>query len=373
MRMRTFWIRSGVAAITVFATGVATGLTLVGQAPPDEEAALQEDAGAAATNAAPTRSGVKPRTIRQQERDQLEEESAGRNAIGNDIEQQMERAADAGEDLSFEEARRNAEARLFQASASYAPSGEGATGYPNPDMISRQGENQAQQRVCFQSDGSVTMNREECDTDQSGHFGFDTESDPASTAWRGYDVPSYDDVSGYMNRQFSAPVPSYGPAMHDQAQTIGMTPPSQMTFILQMMDTIMNEKLPKVFALFEGAGLNAKEPRAIFQRAASLFNELKGPCAAGAMDSCFRLSGVADIMMGMRPIMEKAIMESGNWQIGMQIGQIMEGVGPPPGGGMNRYGPPSGMMPGGYGPPPGMNGGFGPSPGTMDGGSGNGF
>lgn len=358
---------------------------------------------ASTENAAPTRSDTeRPRRIRQNERDKLEEESAIRNAVGDNIERQMEQAADAGVDLSFEEAKAQAEAQLFQASASYGhASAEEMTSFPREGETSFEAspfdhsggnpfdagssyephgsegyeDDGMLQRVCFRSDGKVTNRREECDTDQSGHFGFESQTAYGSEQGHGYeggyDVPSYEDVSGYMNQQFTTDMPptfsqgdrgDYGPAMHDPGQTIGMTPASQMTFILTMMDDIMNTRLPKVFALFEGGGMNATQPRVIFQRAAALFNELQGPCRAGTMEFCFRLSEVADIMMRMRPIMEKAIMESGNWQIGMQIGQIMEegmeGMGPPPG---MHGGPPSGM--GNYGPPPGMNGGYGPPPG----------
>lgn len=149
-----------------------------------------------------------------------------------------------------------------------------------------------------------------------------------------YEVPSYGDVSQYMNQQFTLSEDfSHGiPSSGDPFQGGGGFAESfilpQMSFILQMMETMM-AKLPQVFAIFEAAGLQTPpESRSAYEKGIARFTELKGPCAGGDMQSCFQLTEVADIMMEMRPAMEKAIWESGKWEVGMQIGQLMsQGMG----------------------------------------------
>lgn len=500
--MRSNWLLAACVVLFGTAACASVALTLTGQVTEGETGtatpAAPEPAGAeeqaplspepaSVEQAAPTRSTTeRPHRPRGDERDRLEQESARANAIGNEIERLQESAADAGVDVSFEELKAQAEAKLFQASESYghAAAPEGGMAYPDAGfqdgggmaspgggehdgggmaypsegydvpgnmggpshdgggMGAQYGYGHANgpqksgllQRVCFRSDKSVTKVREECDTDQSKHFGFQPQAPsqfggsqgmpygnsfaPAPTGHEffgeeqgnpfagnqgghGYDIPSYDDVSGYMNQQF-APPPSFTQSAplpfsqghpspfdgHDEGfgEGDGGSMESfmpQMTPILRMMDMIMNEKLPQVFALFEGAGLDSSEARKIFDRARALFAELRGPCEGGDMKTCFRLEEVADIMEGMRPLMENTIMEamkSGRvemMELGMQIGKIMEGTPErrPKGGMMNGgggYGPPPGMMNNGYGPPSGMmnGGGYGPPPGMMNNGYG---
>ncbi len=370
------WTVALAVVFTTCSAGAVTGMFLVGQ--------VTNDSATDASQSVSVRKGEKPRSIRKDERLQLEQDSERRNALGNEIERLQERAADAGEHVSFEELKAQAEAKLFRASASYGqeapPSYNGKNAYPNPDGMPVQ-EN-APQRVCFRSDGSITTDRNECG-DQSIHFGMQSD-DMADTEDR-YDAPSYDAVSGFMNRQFVPSEPQYGHSpFSGTPQGSGGFPgggmPQQMTMILKMMDTIMMDKLPKVFAIFEEAGLQIpSESRSAHQKATARFAELKGPCAQGNMESCLQLSEVADIMMGMRPAMEKMIMESGKWEVGMQIGQLMsqgmEGMPMPPG---MRGGPPPMMQGGGGygGPPAGYGnmpeyGGYGNYGGGMPGGYGN--
>ena len=169
---------------------------------------------------------------------------------------------------------------------------------------------------------------------------------------------------------------------------MGMGP--NMDSILSMMEKMMG-KIPQIIAIFEREGIPiAPDALDAYRRGTALFNELKGPCKSGTMESCFRLKEVGDIMEGsMRPSMEKAIMASGKgMMVGPEIEKLMSdgmedmrmmdhGSGPPQGmmnnqgygppQGMNQgYGPPSGMMNQGYGPPSGMmNQGYGPPSGMM--------
>lgn len=330
------------ALIAVVSGGAYSGILLSGQVA--DEAAESSDA--------PTE---RPRRIRSDEREILKEENRQVEELGRQIDILRERALDAGnENISFEELKSQAIQNLSSYSASFSPPA------PMDEVRAPQEHNSAMaapQRVCFRADGSVTALREECDGDQSRHFGMEATS-VTSDMQGGYDIPSYGDVTGYMNQHFtppeppsfprppSLPTPPSFPASPvsrgaDPAHTMGFTPAPQMGMILAMMETVMNEKLPQVFALFEGAGLAlSPEATTAYQRAQTLFNQLKGPCGTGDVQSCFRMSDVADLMMGMRPTMEKAIMESGNWAVGMKIGQIMEGAGPPPG---MHGGPPPGM------------------------------
>ncbi|MBI5794054.1 hypothetical protein HZA87_03135 [Candidatus Uhrbacteria bacterium] len=156
---------------------------------------------------------------------------------------------------------------------------------------------------------------------------------------------------------------------HGGGGGMGMGP--NMDSILSMMEKMMG-KIPQVIAIFEREGIPiAPDALDAYRRGMALFNELKGPCKSGAMESCSGLKQVGNIMeTGMRPSMEKAIMQSGKWQVGEEIGKIMsdgmEGMMPPQG--MDHgYGPPSGMNNQGYGPPSGMmNQGYGPPQGMMN-------
>ena len=360
----------GVALIAVISLGGSAGILFTGQVA--EEAVTETPE---TTEASAPKQAERPRRIRADEREILKEQNQEVERLGREIERLQEAAVEGGnENISFEELKAQAEARLFQGSASYAqqmpPNQESSSwGSANMQQFGTPQETMQQpQRVCFAQDGSVTADRALCDGDQSRHFGMDSAA-MSNGQPMGYAVPSYTDVSGYMNQQFSPPAPptlptppsglrtpSYDHAPRDPGETIELTNPGEMTFILQMMETVMMQKLPQVFAILTDAGISIPEADAIYQKSVALFTELKGPCGDGVLPSCFRMSEIADLMMGMRPLMEQAIMSSGNWMVGMKIGQIMEGAGPPPG----MHGAPQGMMPpqggsgyGGHGPPSG--------------------
>lgn len=161
----------------------------------------------------------------------------------------------------------------------------------------------------------------------------------------------------------------------------GFGPPN-MQMIVTMMEKMI-EKLPKVFAIFEEEGIPvSQEAREAYENGAALFRELKPLCEAEAQ-KCFELKNVAVFFEKMRPSMEKAITESGKFEVGMRIHQLisdgMEGMpmqGPGPSGG--QFGPPSGGNDGP--PPPGYDGRppsgqYGPPPGypTGDHGSQSGY
>ncbi|TSC99978.1 MAG: hypothetical protein Greene101449_418 [Candidatus Peregrinibacteria bacterium Greene1014_49] len=344
----------------------------------------------------------KPQRIRQEQRDQLQEQSRQQEEVGRIIEQQIERALDSGEDIpDFEVMKERAKEQLFEASESHAE---------------MQGEAMGEEhRVCFRSDGSVTDNRQECDPDQSSHFGIQ-ETEPGDSDAFGYAPASDANMQEHMEERFGqsefqstdltgvvsealerlSAMMSHmqgNPAAMTQIQetitylsavlrqqSTGQTPAEDtreqirmrlerimqtvqssgggadghmgqgfgspdMSKVLAMMEKMI-PKLPQVIAIFEEEGI-AVDPdaRAAANEAVEALGRLKGPCSEGQMESCMELGEVmSTIDQRMRPPMEAAMEAAGKYEVGMRIQELMsEGM--------------EDMDMDNMGPPPGMNGG----------------
>ena len=355
------------------------------------------------------RRGEKPQRIRQEERNQLQDQSRQQEEVGRIIEQQIERALDSGEEIpDFEVMKEQAKQQLFEASDYHAE----MQGSP-------MGE---EHRVCFRNDGSVTDNREECDPDQSRHFGIQ-EPAPGDADAFGYAPASDASMQEHMEERFGQPefqsadltgvisealerlssmmgnMQGNSAAMTQIQETItylsgvlrqqsaGQTPPEDtreqirmrlerimqtvqssgggadghmgqgfgppdMSRALAMMEKMI-PKLPQVIAIFEEEGITVDpDARAAANEAVEAFGRLKGPCSEGQMESCMELGNVMSMIdQRMRPPMEAAMMAAGKPEVGMRIHELMsEGM---EGMEMEDMGPPPGMQgdPGHQGPP----------------------
>lgn len=381
--------------------------------------------------------GERPQRIRMEERNELQEQSRQQEEVGKLIEQQIERALDAGEDIpDFEIMKEHAKDQLFEASESHA----------EQDGVSMAGEH----RVCFRSDGSVTDQRVECDPDQSSHFGIQEEAMQGDRGGNsGFAPVSDESMQEHMDERFEQPAfvsgdltgivsealerlgtmmtqmqanpaamaqiqetitflsgvlrqQSAGQVPADIAeqirmrleriiQTVGSAESGgspyeehhefggpDMNRVIAMMEKMI-PKLPQVIAIFDEEGVPVDpDARAAAEEAVSTFDRLKGPCIQGDMDACKELGKVmGGIESRMRPPMEKAMMETGRFDLGIKIQALMgedmegmEGMGPPPG--MledSHQGPPQGFDPSQFrSPSPGMHSGYGnPPPGMEDG------
>lgn len=151
-------------------------------------------------------------------------------------------------------------------------------------------------------------------------------------------------------------------------------PPEFIDRILMMMEK-MFAKIPQVFAIFEENGLPiAPDAYAAYEEAKARFAIL-GPKCKSDPSSCIQLREIAEVMESrMRPPMEQAIWESGQYDIGQKIEALMtEDMPMMPPGGPSHMGPPGGYgPPQGFGPPsdrgfPGSSGGgFGGPPENME-------
>lgn len=348
----------------------------------------------------------RPARIRQEDRDRLEEQSRMQEEMGRLIERQRDQALDAGTDVpDFNTLKARAEAQLFQAAEGVGP------GMPPPGMQAhdRPGtppQGHGTQRVCFREDGSVTTVREECDWDQSRHFGVEEQrgeyEQRVEERFEGFQPqagPSDDQlimiVSEALDRlsQMIGPMRNNPAALEGIQETIsylsgvlrdygsGATPgpevaeevrvrlelimrtmdsqddpggggfghggmPEDMNHIMDMMETMIG-KLPQVIAIFEEEGIPvAPEARAAAADAIAAFARLKEPCRSGDMESCKQLGEMmSGIDQRMRPPMEAAMMASGNQEAMIRIHALMDE-------GMENSGPPP--MNGHRGPPPEM-------------------
>lgn len=370
----------------------------------DESTDMPAEDGGEEEGVSGTRRGDRPVRIRMEERNELKEQNRQQEEVGELIEQQIERALDAGEDVpDFEVMKERAKEQLFQASESHGEQGGASAG--------------EEHRVCFRTDGSVTDNREECDADQSSHFGLQTGSQQMPGGEPGFAPVSDEhmqeqlqerfgqtefvsaDLTGVVSEALERLSAMMGHMQNNPAamskiqeamtylsgvlrqQSTGQTPsedtrdqirmrlesimqavssggggsggqgptgfgPPDMSKVLSMMETMI-PKLPQVIAIFEEEGIPVDpDARAAANEAVEAFARLKGPCSGGDMESCMELGSVmSTIDQRMRPPMEAAMEAAGKYEVGMRIHQLMsEGM--------------EGMDMDTMGPPPGMNDGY---------------
>ncbi len=365
----------GILAVSV-ALAAAGPVTVFWMAQIQDGAGEQtQSASAEETDVARARAGTKPQRLTKDERDRKEAESKLREEVGRRIESLRESQGDAiGTDVSFDELRAQALQQLNIAASALDSPSPSASADGGHDQAAGEGEQinglTAEQRlVCFRADGSVTDQRDECAENQSGFFGLAAE-EQENSAWhgeeqwqredhRGFTMPSDDAMAEQMSRRFEPHAAAPGPGGHGMTGDFG---PPNMTAILAMMDKMI-AKLPKVIAIFEGAGIPIDpQAREAARAAEALYKEVRDDCGNGTMSACMRMEEIGTMLeTRMRPPMEKAIMKSGQWQVGMQIGALMsEGMdgmmmGPPGGSshGMPGGGYPGDYPPSGYGPPSG--------------------
>lgn len=301
----------------------------------------EESAGSA-------RRGARPHRMDPARRDAIKEENAMREAVGNRIGQMNEAQKDllSADRMSFEELKQRALEQLGQGVA---------------QLYTEEAQSNEPQLGCFDQQGNVTNDRSACAESQSGFFGMPSEEEDASEdlsdVEEDYTLPDDEEIMNYGNQEYR----QYQPPQEYDSDPMGM---GNMTAakILEMMEKVIN-KLPVVIQWSEEAGVpvsdRAKKAAADAKR---MFEENKGPCAAGDGAACMKFADIGRLLEGtMRVDMEEAIMKSGNFQLGMKIGlymgEGMEEMGPPPGMMNHGAGPEGYGGPGGYGN--GMQGGYG--------------